>query len=102
MNAPANNISSGAPPLLDRVIGELQPLLGRDSSIKERLLTFWSVLVESRDLGSSDVIADEFRNVAEESGLTDDVGKHGIEDIEHIISWGLRGFNPFEKGPLHA
>jgi hypothetical protein len=102
MSVPATNMSSGALPLLDRVIDELRLLLGRDSSIKERLLTFWSVLVESRDLGSSDAIADEFRNVAKKSGLTDDLGKHGVEDIEHIISWGFRGFNPFEKGALHG
>jgi hypothetical protein len=22
------------------------------------------------------------------------------EDIEHVLRWALRGWNPFEKGPL--
>jgi hypothetical protein len=99
MSAPANDT---AIPPLEKVLRKLRPLLARDTSIKDRLQTFWSYLVEARELGSSDVIADEFLEAAQGSGLTRHLGRHGAEDIDHVVRWGLRGWNPFERGTLHG
>jgi hypothetical protein len=28
------------------------------------------------------------------------VRRYGRQDVSHAIRWGLRGWNPFDKGPL--
>jgi hypothetical protein len=28
------------------------------------------------------------------------VRRYGAEELAHVITWGLRGLNPFETGPL--
>jgi hypothetical protein len=86
------------PALLTQVIDRLRPLLARDIAVRERIVDIWSVIVESRDLGASDVVADDFRRVAAETRLIADLGRHGHEDFEHVLRAGLRGWNPFEKG----
>ena len=42
--------------LIAQVIAGLQPMLGRHVGINERIWIFWSVLVESRDLGAPDAV----------------------------------------------
>lgn len=66
----------------------------------------------SRDLAATDVTHIAFNKLAIEVGLIDSFGRwtgndvrdsvrrFGAEDIEHVIAWALRGWNPFEKGPL--
>jgi hypothetical protein len=83
--------------LLTQVIAGLRPLLDRKTSAKERLITLWSFVIESRALGAIDVLEEAFRDVARDSGLIADLGRHGAEDLEHVLQWGLRGFDPFEK-----
>ena len=94
--------TNGAPPrdLLSQVIDKLRPHLARDIHVKDRLFTFWSFVLESRHLGASDVVEEDFRGVAHDCGLIADLGRNGAENLEHVLQWGLRGFNPFEKGPL--
>lgn len=84
--------------ILTQVIDRLRPLLAHDTPIRERLVDIWAVIVESRDLGASDVVADDFRRVAEETRLIADLGRHGRDDFEQVLRWGMRGWNPFEKG----
>ena len=86
--------------LLTQMIERLRPLLGRDVPVKQRIVTFWSFIVESRHLAASDVVVSDFLVLAREAGLLDDLGSGGAEQIDHVIAWGLRGFNPFETGPL--
>src|SRR6266481_2259405 len=86
--------------MLTQVIERLRPYLVRDIPVKERLLTFWSFVVESRGLGASDIVEEDFREVAHDCGLIADLGRNGTEILEHVLQWGLRGLNPFEKGPL--
>ena len=84
--------------LLTQMIERLRPLLGRDVPVKQRIVTFWSFIVESRHLAASDVVVSDFLVLAREAG--EDLGSGGAEQIDHVIAWGLRGFNPFETGPL--
>lgn len=86
--------------LLTQVIDQLRPHLARAIPPKNRLFTFWSFVMESRDLGASDVVEEDFRGVARECGLIADLGRNGAEDVEHILQWGLRGCNPFENEAL--
>jgi hypothetical protein len=84
--------------LLTQVISQLPPMLARDIPIRERIVIIWAVIVESRDLGASDVVEDDFRCIAAETQLIADLGRHGHEDFEHVLRAGMRGWNPFEKG----
>jgi hypothetical protein len=98
--APDSGAISAPSDLLSQVIDELRPHLARNMLVRERLVTFWSFVVESRNLGATDVVQDDFRGVAHDCGLVADLGRNGAEFVEHVLQWGLRGFNPFEKGPL--
>jgi hypothetical protein len=79
---------------------------------KERARILWASAKAARDLAASDVVAEAFLALAVETKLIDADGywtgrdvrrtqrRFGREDIEHTIAWALRGWNPFEKGPL--
>ena len=32
--------------------------------------------------------------------LREDRRRYGREDVAHVIGWAVRGWNPFETGPL--
>ena len=86
---------------LEQVIDRLRPQLARNIPVQERIVNMWAVIVECRELGASDVVADEFRCVAVATGLVADLGRHGREDFEHVLRAGLRAWNPFvEKGRI--
>jgi hypothetical protein len=84
---------------LDLAIEVLRPFLDRALPIKKRIHTFWAFVRATRNCGD-ERIHSEFTRLACETGLTADLGWHGQEDLEHVLSWGLRDMNPFEKGPL--
>ena len=79
---------------------------------KARIRILWAACKKSRDLGSLDVVRDEFMALAIEVNLIDQHGRwtgsdvrenvrrFGAEDVDHVLRWALRGWNPFEKGPL--
>ena len=86
---------------LAQVIDRLRPQLARNIPVRERIVDIWAVIVESRGLGASDVVADDFRRVAVDAGLVADLGRHhGRDDFEHVLRWGMRAMNPFEKGRI--
>jgi hypothetical protein len=98
---------------LDQVVDTLGPLLAdRSLSTKARTRMLWAAAKKAGNLGSSDVVHDAFVNLAVEVNLIDGNGRwtgedvresvrrRGREDAAHIIRWALRGWNPFEKGPL--
>jgi len=85
--------------LLTQAINVLRPLLATGTP-KERIHIFWASAKAARDLATADVLIEEFTKVADETGLTAALGRHGAEDIAHVIRWAGRGWNPFEKGPL--
>ena len=70
------------------------------TDLKRRLREFWAHAKAARDTAAADVFTEEFTRLANESGLTRDLGRHGAEDIAHVIRWAYRGWNPFESGPL--
>jgi hypothetical protein len=81
--------------LLAQAIERTRALLAdRTRPTKERVRILWSAAKRARDLGASDVVRDAF------AALAVDVALIGREDISHAIDWALRGWNPFEKGPL--
>jgi hypothetical protein len=107
MNAPFS-----PPPvdLLTQAIGRVRPMLATGTT-KQRLHVLWAAAKAARDLGASDVVADAFEGLAVEVSLIDHHGRwtgadvrairrYAADDIRHVISWAVRGMNPFEGGPL--
>jgi hypothetical protein len=99
--------------LLTLAIERIRPALADKSKpTKERVHILWSAVKRSRNLGAADVVADAFANLAVEVDLINSAGRwtgsdvrqsvrrYGREDVAHVIAWALRGWNPFEKGPL--
>jgi hypothetical protein len=97
--------------LLAHAIERVRPMLATGTT-KERVHLLWAAAKAARDLGASDVVHDAFMALAVEVNLIDKNGRwtgddvresvrrYGREDVEHTIRWALRGWNPFEKGPL--
>lgn len=98
--------------LLDQVISRAKSKIADPNvPVKTRIELLWAYVKASRDLATSDVLQAEFIGLAIDVGLInergrwlpnvhDNVRRHGREEIEHVILWGLHGLNPFEKGPL--
>jgi hypothetical protein len=99
--------------LLAEAVDQVRPLLmDTKRPTKERVHVLWSAAKAARNLSSSDVIQNTFTKLAVDVGLIDSAGRwtgndvrdwvqrYGKEDIAHVVTWALRGWNPFEKGPL--
>jgi len=79
---------------------------------KQRIHILWATAKQARELGASKVVHDAFMALAIDVDLIDKSGRwtgadvresirrYGAEDVSHAITWALRGWNPFEKGPL--
>jgi len=55
----------------------------------------WAAVVATRDVGASDVVEEEFLQLAREVGLFDDLGRHAEADLRHVIRWAMLDQNPF-------
>ena len=99
--------------LLSEAINSARALLTDTSPpTKQRISILWAAAKQARSLGASDVVSDAFMTLAIETNLIDKNGRwtgddvrasvrrFGSEDVSHVITWALRGWNPFEKGPL--
>lgn len=99
--------------LLEQAIERVRPMLADDNkSTKERIRILWAAAKSARHLASSDIIRNAFAKLAIDVRLIDDTGywtgsdvrksvrRFGAEDVSHAINWAIRGWNPFEKGPL--
>ena len=99
--------------LLGQAIACIRPLLmDENRTTKERIHILWAAAKNSRDLGASDVVHDEFMQVAVAVNLIDKHGRwadadvrerlrrFGRDDVSHVVQWAMRGVNPFEEGPL--
>jgi hypothetical protein len=71
--------------------------LDRAKPINDRVRIFWAAVVAARNLGATDVVRDEFNQLANDLGLFADLGKPAEKTIEHVIRWGLFARNPFGK-----
>lgn len=85
--------------LLGGAIEIVRPHLDRLVPLGQRARIFWAGVAAARHLGAADVVAVEFKKLASETGLTSDLGRHGEEDVRHLIWAGLRAWNPIYKGP---
>ena len=99
--------------LFAQTVEGARPLLA-DSSLptKTRIRLLWATAKKARRFGAADVVFDAFTALAVETGLINKRGHwtgtdvrdyvrwHGAEDVAHVITWALRGWNPFEAGPL--
>ena len=108
----ARGDSSPARDLLQDAFNRARSMLKSAKSTKERVHILWAAAKSARDLGASDVVHELFTQLAIEVNLIDRSGRwtgsdvresrrpFGEQDVQHVISWALRGLNPFEKGPL--
>jgi hypothetical protein len=79
---------------------------------KARIRALWAAAKKARGIGPADQVHAAFMALAIETNLIDARGywtgsdvrdyvrRHGREDVAHVITWALRGWNPVEKGPL--
>jgi hypothetical protein len=81
--------------LLSRALHHVRQHLDRRLPLRERLLNYWAAVAAASDLGSTDVVDREFITLAAEAGLLADLGRHGHDDILHVIRWARRGLDPF-------
>jgi hypothetical protein len=99
--------------LLTRAVGHVAPMLADATKpTKERVRLLWASAKMARDLGASDIVHDAFMSLAITTNLIDPSGRwvptdvretrraFGAQDVEHVIKWALRGWNPFEVGPI--
>jgi hypothetical protein len=99
--------------LLAQMIERVRPaLMDQNKPTKARIRILWGAARQASNLGSADVVHDEFMALAIEVNLIDQHGRwtgsdvreyvrrFGAEDVDHVLRWALRGWNPFEKGPL--
>jgi len=98
---------------LEQIIEGIRPMIANGSQpTTERMRVLWAGAKMAREVGAADTIHRAFMQLATDANLIDshsrwtgaDVAKHmrryGAEDVTHAIRWALRGWNPFEKGPL--
>ena len=98
---------------LDQIIEGIRPMVANGSRpTKERIRALWAAAKMARKVDAVDTIHRAFMQLAIDADLIDrrgrwteaDVAKHvrcyGAEDVTHVIRLALRGWNPFEKGPL--
>jgi hypothetical protein len=98
---------------LAQAIERTRPLLTVGArTTPERIRVLWAAAKRSRDLGAGEVVHDAFMHLAVDGGLIDKRGRwtgtdvresvrrFGAQDVSHAINWAMRGWNPFDKGPL--
>jgi hypothetical protein len=81
-------------------LAHLQHSLDRRTPVTRRIRHLWATAKACRDLGPAHAVKAKFIKLANESGDVEDLGRHGREDTDHVLTWALRGWNPFDKGPL--
>jgi hypothetical protein len=82
--------------LLAQAVERTRGDLDQSLPLKQRARNFWSAVKAARDLGAVDVVEAGFAQLAAETGLSADLGRHGGETIEHLARWALLKRNPFE------
>jgi hypothetical protein len=98
---------------LGQIIEGIRPLVADSSRpTKQRIRILWAAAKKVRELGKAEPIHCAFMALATQAHLIDSRGRwvgpdvvehihrHGREDVAHVISWALRGWNPFERGAL--
>jgi len=84
--------------MLAAAIAKVRPHLTSSLPVKQRIYALWAGAKAALRFGAADIIQEEFTKLANETGLTRDLGRHGEEDLAHVLSWALRGWNPVSEG----
>ncbi len=84
--------------LLSQAIKATQRRIETATTMRDRLRALWAGAKHARDMAASDVVADEFLQLAKDIGLAN--GQRANEDVKHVISWASRGMDPFGKKPI--
>ena len=99
---------------LIQLIRRIRPAVA-NGDVHLRIRALWAAAkyAHAHNLAAVDAIADAFMWLAIDAGLIDRRGRwacpgiaegrrsYGREDVAHVISWALRGMNPFATGPLY-
>jgi hypothetical protein len=62
---------------------------------KERLRLLWRAAQAARGKADEVELRRQFLGRARNSGLTAAVGRRGEEDVAYVVSWALRGRDPW-------
>ena len=54
----------------------------------------WAGAKAASDMAPADIIIRKFLQLAFDAGITK-LGRHGEQDIKHIIDWAIKGHDPF-------
>ena len=92
MNAPPTDLLGQAVALTRNRIAD------RSRSLSQRVQTLWSAVYAARALGSTDIVEAAFTDLARNTGLVSDLGRHGAEDAAHVIRWGTARPRPVRPG----
>jgi hypothetical protein len=77
--------------LVAEIAAHLANELHRDIPVAVRIKTFWAYAEAIRGAAPHEQIKQAFLVLAEQSGLISDLGRHGREDVHHVLDWALRG-----------
>ena len=106
ITAPPDLLTRATDLARERIEAEAPP------ATKKRVRILWAAAKQARGAAGDKAIHDAFMALAIQSGVIDRNGRwlgadvresirrFGREDVSHVITWALRGWNPFEKGPL--
>jgi hypothetical protein len=96
--------------LLAAAIEKVRPLLtDKTKSTKARVRILWASVMAARGLAASDRVHGAFGALSVQVGLINNRGwwvendvracyrRYGLEDVDHVIIWALRGLDPFDK-----
>ena len=82
---------------LTRALQHFREKLDRSLPVAQRAQNFWAVAVAVRDLASAEVVREDLIAFARDTGLIRDLGRNGVEDVEHLIRFGLLNRRPFGR-----
>jgi hypothetical protein len=80
---------------LSHAIRYVKPHLDRSLPVGERLRALWAAVIVARDLAATDVVEQEFLELAQQIGLATDLGRHADDDLRHVVRWAMLNRNPF-------
>jgi hypothetical protein len=67
-------------------------------SVKVRLRLLWQAVKAARGKTDDAELRRQFLDRATKSGLVAALGRHGKEDVDHVIRWGLLDRDPWPAG----
>jgi hypothetical protein len=68
------------------------------SPVKVRLRLLWQAAKAASGKADDAELHRQFLALATKSGLVAALGRSGREDIQHVVSWGLKGRDPWGAG----